>query len=134
MAKKREFRVTPRVKLWLEQDDRYVFGLGISKILEAVDQTGSIKEAAASLGKSYRHVWSRIKAVEAALGVSLVETRVGGEGPQRSQLTDRARQLLEAYGQLRREVFEFVEQRVAKQLSQVTRSLQEAPRRRPGRT
>ena len=98
MPKKKHSDVKPRVKLWLEKNDEYAFGLGISNILEAVNNTGSIKEAAASLGKSYRHVWSRIKAAESALGVPLVATRVGGEGTQRSNLTDSARLLVQEYG------------------------------------
>jgi molybdate transport system regulatory protein len=115
--------VRPRVKLWLEKDDQYVFGHGISSILKAVDQAGSIKEAAAELGKSYRHVWSRIKSAEAALGIPLVETRVGGEGAQRSQLTDQAKLLVREFDDLRRSVFELVERRSAKTLTQVNRAL-----------
>jgi molybdate transport system regulatory protein len=93
--------LVPRVKVWLERDSQYVFGLGICEILEAVDRTGSIKEAAASLGKSYRHIWSRIKEAEAALGGTLVETRRGGSGPQRSFLTEQARGLIAAFSGLR---------------------------------
>lgn len=48
------------MKVWLERDGRYAFGLGMCEILRAVDRTGSIKRAAAELGKSYRHVWGRI--------------------------------------------------------------------------
>jgi molybdate transport system regulatory protein len=47
-----------------------------------VDRTGSIKQAVASLGKGYRHVWTRIKEAEASLGGILVETRRGCSGPQ----------------------------------------------------
>jgi molybdate transport system regulatory protein len=125
MAKQQTSQVQPRVKLWLEKNGQYVFGLGISSILEAVDTTGSIKEAAASLGKSYRHVWSRIKAAESALGVPLVATRVGGEGTQRSHLTDSAKLLVQEYGELRREVFELVEGRFTERLSGITRSVLE---------
>ena len=48
-----------RTKIWLEVDGHYVFGGGISDILKAVADTGSIKAAAKSLGKRYRHVWSK---------------------------------------------------------------------------
>ena len=72
-------RLVPRVKVWLEQDGGYAFGLGLADILQAVGRTGSIKAAAAELGKSYRHVWARIKQAERALGERLVEARVGGE-------------------------------------------------------
>ena len=115
----------PRLKLWLEEDGQYVFGQGICSILQAVDETGSIKAAAASLGKSYRHIWSRIKATESALGVELVDARVGGEGTHRSQLTDEAQLLVKEYRELRQEVFELVEKRLARKLAAITQSVLE---------
>ncbi len=96
----------PRVKVWLESGGRYAFGLGVSEILEAVDRAGSIKQAAAELKKSYRHVWSRVKEAEQALGRSLVETRVGGTGSRRSSLTPDARRLVAAFTALRGRMFE----------------------------
>jgi len=80
---------------------RYAFGLGIAEILQAVAQAGSIKRAAAQLGKSYRHVWGRVKAAEKALGQPLVETQVGGAGDRRSTVTPLAQRYATAFLQLR---------------------------------
>ncbi len=91
----------PRVKVWLEIDDEYVFGWGICEILQAVREAGSIKDAAAQLGKSYRYVWGRVKEVESAIGEPLVETRVGGVVEQRSDLTPLAVQLVEDFVEFR---------------------------------
>jgi molybdate transport system regulatory protein len=99
---------TPRVKVWLEVGGRYAFGLGLSEILQAVGRAGSIKAAAAALGKSYRHVWARVKEAEAALGLRLVETRVGGQAQRRSSLTAEGRRLTGAFLALRRRMFEAV--------------------------
>jgi molybdate transport repressor ModE-like protein len=74
-----------------------------------VERTGSLKQAAAEVGKSYRHVWARVKEAEDALGDALVQTRVGGAGPQRSFLTDRARRLIAAFSDLRRALFAIAE-------------------------
>ena len=93
--------LTPRVKVWLEIDGRYAFGLGLGEILRAVDRAGSIKQAARDLGKSYRHVWGRVKDAERALGRPLVEARVGGRGSRRSSLTDEARRLVDDFLDLR---------------------------------
>jgi molybdate transport repressor ModE-like protein len=98
----------PRVKVWLEVEGRYAFGLGIAEILQAVGQAGSIKQAAADLGKSYRHVWGRIQDAEQVLGRPLVRARVGGHGTQRSSLTDEARRLVTAFLALRARMFEAV--------------------------
>jgi molybdate transport system regulatory protein len=93
--------LAPRVKVWLETGGRYAFGHGLSDILQAVDRTGSIKQGAADLGKSYRYVWGRVKKAEQALGRQLVETQVGGQGCQRSTLTPEARHLVTAFLALR---------------------------------
>jgi molybdate transport system regulatory protein len=94
-------RLLPRVKIWLEIDGHYAFGFGLSEMLCAVDDAGSIKEASAQIGKSYRYVWGRIKDAERTLGWQLVETQVGGKGAQRSCLTDDARKLVEKFQAVR---------------------------------
>jgi molybdate transport repressor ModE-like protein len=102
-------RLAPRAKVWLELNGEYVFGLGLSEMLKAVQDTGSIKRAAQQLGKSYRHVWSRIKEAECALGAVLVASRVGGQGAHRSELTGQAQQLVADYDALRQRVFDIVQ-------------------------
>ena len=112
LKKRRRFGTTsftPRFKVWLELGGRYVFGLGISEILSAVEETGSIKRAAAALGKSYRYTWGRIKEAERALGQPLVHTQVGGLGDQRSTLTPIARKYTKAFLAMRRRLAEVVE-------------------------
>ena len=101
--------IVPRVKVWLEMDGQYVFGFGISQILKAVEAAGSIKAAADSLQKSYRHVWARIKKAEEALGQRLVRTRVGGKLDDRSALTEVAVRLVADYDALRDRMFGVVD-------------------------
>lgn len=97
--------VRPRVKLWIEFDGEHGFCGGMYRILEAVEQTGSMKEAADVVGKSYRYVWSRVKQMERAANTSLVDAHVGGHGTRRTELTDAGRLLMKAYRDLRAEVF-----------------------------
>ena len=111
--------VVPRVKVWLETDGEYVFGRGISDILKAVDEAGSIKAGAERIGKSYRHVWSRIKEAEEQLDVSLVETQVGGASDQRSTLTELARELISHYDALRTRVLGLVATEFSTQFEQL---------------
>ena len=106
--------LTPRVKVWLESGGRYGFGFGVSEILQAVARTGSIKQAADELGKSYRYVWGRIKDAEDAIGQSLVETQVGGQGTQRSFLTEPAKQLVADFLAMRDRMIQVMEQEFAR--------------------
>jgi molybdate transport system regulatory protein len=102
--------LAPRVKVWLETDGRYAFGFGVTEILQAVDQAGSIKQAAADLGLSYRYVWGRIKKAEQVLRQQLVEAQVGGTGTRRSSLTPEARRLLTAFLALRTRMQQLVQE------------------------
>jgi molybdate transport system regulatory protein len=113
-ARRQRPQLCPRVKVWLEIDGAYAFGLGISDILQAVGRTGSIKQAALDLGKSYRHVWARIKETEQALGRPLVHARVGGQGRQRSSLTPEAQGLVAAFTSLRTRMFQVVHEEFAR--------------------
>lgn len=101
MAKRLPLPLTPRIKIWFESDGAYAFGFGLCEILEAIQQTGNIKEAATQIGKSYRHVWGRVKAAEKILGLSLVQTRVGGKLNNRSELTQVASDMLTGFLELR---------------------------------
>jgi len=123
----RRQRMVARVKVWLERDGRYVFGLGLSEILKAIEAAGSIKAGAELLGKSYRHVWGRIKKAEEALGEPLVETRVGGRGTGRSSLTPLAGRLVADYDALRGRMFDVVRQ----EFSSRFRAASEAKTTRP---
>ena len=93
--------MVPRIKVWVECGGRYAFGFGLAEMLQAVERAGSFKQAASDLGKSYRYIWGRIKEAEKVLGRQLVETRVGGQGPQRSFLTPAAKQLVSDFLTLR---------------------------------
>jgi len=116
MPRRRQHRsaLAPRVKVWLEAEGRYGFGFGISEILQAVERAGSIKQAAADVGKSYRYVWGRIKEAERVLGRQLVVTRVGGKDVQRSALTDTARRLVSDFLAIRSRMLQVVEQEFAR--------------------
>src|SRR4051812_7899328 len=103
----------PRVKVWFEVEGGYSFGFGLIAILQAVAHAGSIKQAASDLGQSYRHVWGRIKQAEQAIATPLVVTHVGGQGPQRSELTDTARRLIADFLALRDRMIEVMEREYA---------------------
>jgi molybdate transport system regulatory protein len=100
-SQQRASSLRPRIKVWLQCDNGLGFGSRFVAILEAVDRTGSLKHAAADQGWSYRYVWSRVKRVEAALGYSLVNSKVGGQGKDRSELTPAGRDVVSRFHRLR---------------------------------
>lgn len=114
MSRKLALPLQPRLKIWFESSGEYAFGFGLCEMLQAVQDKGSIKVAAESIGKSYRHVWGRIKEAEAILERPLVQTRVGGNPDHRSELTQDATRLLEGFLTLRQKMKDLLEREFAK--------------------
>ena len=105
-----------RAKIWLEVAGDSVFCHGLRQMLLAVDSTGSIKAAAAHIGRSYRFVWARIKSAEQALGATLVKTQVGGTGTRRSELTNVARNLVDTFDDLHQQIFNLTSEAFEKRI------------------
>jgi molybdate transport system regulatory protein len=89
-----------RSKIWLEAAGRPVLGEGRQALLRAVENAGSISQAARSLEITYRKAWGQIKFMEEQLGVPLVFKLTGGVGGGGARLTPEARELLAKYDRL----------------------------------
>lgn len=83
-------------KLWLEENEK-VFGPGPARILELVEESGSLQGAAAEMNMSYSQAWHLIQDLEERLGFSLLESRAGGKSGGGSQLTGEGRALLRRF-------------------------------------
>ena len=89
-----EFVMDLKVKWWLEKDGGLVIGKGRCMLLEAIDQQGSLREAARICGISYRAAWGKLRASEERLGEALAKSQPGKRG---MKITPRARQLLQIF-------------------------------------
>jgi len=74
------------------------------RFLEAVEQTGTIREAGRAAGWSYRTCLNRIRRMEAALGGPVLVTTRGGADHGGAQLTPQARRLVRIFGRWRSEM------------------------------
>lgn len=92
-----------KVKWWLEKEGGLVLGKGRWLLLRAIDEKGSLREAARLCGISYRAAWGKLRASEERLGEPLVETRRGKRG---MRLTPRARELLDMFARIDQEMQE----------------------------
>lgn len=91
----------PAFKVWLETDEGHVFGPGVYSLLRKVDETGTLKEAAESLGMSYRYAWGLVKKAEEKLGQPLLKAHKGGRsGGGGAELTEVGRQFLDEFSRL----------------------------------
>lgn len=101
-------------KLWLEVDGRPVFGRGRRFLLEAIDKSGSINQAAKKINISYRKAWGYIKAMEERLGIKLIDRQIGGRSGGGATLTEDARRFLKQYEALEKGIQELVDERFNK--------------------
>lgn len=98
-----------KVKVWLEDsEENLVFGGGKTQILELIDQTGSISEASKKAGMNYKKAWSHIKILQEYIDDELVIVNKGRSSGG-TTLTPKAKELVENFKTLRREVRAFSE-------------------------
>jgi len=95
----------PKIKLWLvNEKDEAVLGEGLAKLLEAIEECGSIAKAASNLDMSYRYALHRISLAEKRLGFKIVKRSRGGASGGFSELTSEGKALLIKYRKVEREV------------------------------
>ncbi len=90
-------------KIWLERENRKIFGDGPFDILKRVERTGSLRQAAAEINMSYSQAWRLVWMIEKNLGLTLLEKQAGGRGGGHSSLTEEARTLIRKYEFFRRD-------------------------------
>ena len=85
------------LKLMLQENNKIFFGPGVASLLKAIEETGSVKDAAESMSLSYTKAWTMIRNATKAIGENLVYTEKGGIGGGRSHLTESGKDILEKY-------------------------------------
>jgi molybdate transport system regulatory protein len=96
-------------RIWLDNDGK-AFGEGPYRLLKGIEKTGSLRQAAAEQGISYRKAWCILRDAESRLGFSLLERRTGGASGGGSVLTPSGKSFIERYKQFRGEAGEALEQ------------------------
>lgn len=85
---------------WIvDKNDKIIIGEGRMKILEHVENTGSINQTAKMMKMSYKAVWSKIKYTEKHLNSKVVHS----DKKMGSRLTREGKALLEKYHLLKKE-------------------------------
>ncbi len=93
-----------KLKVWVVFEERVKFGDGRARLLELIDELGSIQKAVAQLGMSYRNAWGYLRELERAAGFKVLERGPGGGPGSGTRLTKRGRQFLDRYRRFRQAV------------------------------
>jgi molybdate transport system regulatory protein len=87
-------RVNVGHRVYLHERGEIFFGPGIYELLVLTDETGSLRQAAKTMGMAYSKAWTIMREAETHFGLKLLERQAGGPTGGGSVLTDDARQLL----------------------------------------
>ncbi len=93
----KDTELNPNFKLWLEKEKEPIGGEGRIKLLETIDEEGSLNKAAEKMKMSYRHVWGIINKLEKKLDSKIVKSSKGGKGGGGTVLTENGRKIVEKY-------------------------------------
>ncbi|NOZ85584.1 MAG: LysR family transcriptional regulator [Deltaproteobacteria bacterium] len=99
--------ISLKIKAWVECRGFALIGSGRGALLDAIEEHGSISAAAKSLGLSYATAWHRLDSMNKAMGAPLVEPRSGGKGGGGTNLTERGRAVIKAFGFMQERIEEF---------------------------
>lgn len=86
------------IRVFLCGDDHFrFFGEGPCRLLHLIEETGSLRAAALSMGMAYTKALHLMKCAEKNLGFSLTARTIGGKGGGGSVLTPEAKEFLHDY-------------------------------------
>ncbi|RHO96829.1 LysR family transcriptional regulator [Clostridium sp. AF37-5AT] len=86
------------IRVFLCDDDNLrFFGEGPCRLLHLIEETGSLRAAALSMGMAYTKALHLMKRAEKNLGFSLTARTIGGKGGGGSVLTPEAKEFLHDY-------------------------------------
>ena len=86
-----------RLTVRIDFENAEGFGPGKARLLELIDELGSIRSAAAAMNMSYRHAWLLLQAVENTFGAPVIATATGGAKGGGAKLTDLGKTVVARY-------------------------------------
>jgi molybdate transport system regulatory protein len=86
-----------RLTIRIDLGESAAFGPGKARLLELVDETKSIRAAAAAMDMSYRRAWLLLRETEAMMKTPVTTARTGGKKGGGTALTPTGRALVECY-------------------------------------
>lgn len=96
-------------RLWITRNGKNLVGQGRIELLAHIAESGSISQAAKTMGMSYKAAWDAVDAMNTAAGSPLVQRSVGGKGGGGTRLTEAGQQLIASYRRFQQEHQLFLE-------------------------
>ncbi len=101
--------LTYSLHLKLKKQDE-IFGPGIMQLLSNIEEDHSLNSACEKMNMAYSKGWRIIKTAEKQLGFPLLERKIGGVSGGGSELTPKARDLVERFSAFQTKVYHLADQ------------------------
>ncbi|NIJ42610.1 molybdate transport system regulatory protein [Parvibaculum indicum] len=86
-----------RLTLRVDTDSEHALGVGKVRLMELIDESGSISKAGKAMGMSYRRAWLLVDDLNQRFATPLVETQRGGGGGGGAALSETGRDVVKLY-------------------------------------
>jgi molybdate transport system regulatory protein len=96
--------MTPVIRIRIDFAENVHVGPGKIALLEAIRSSGSISDAARSLGMSYRRAWMLINSLKQGFSEAVTVSAAGGAGGGGARVTSFGASLIKQYRMLEREI------------------------------
>ena len=83
-------------KIWFDHNGK-AFGEGPRELLNRVEQTDSLHQAAHQMNMSYSKAWKLVQTMEKRLGFTFLDKKVGGLSGGGSRVTPEGKEFLRRY-------------------------------------
>lgn len=101
------FKIKSRI--WIEQDDKEFLGEGKVQLLKAIEETGSLSQAAKSINISYKKAWHLMDAVNKSSKKPITVKSVGGKGGGGTSLTPYGKSLIGVFDEINKKCWDFLD-------------------------
>lgn len=101
-------------RIWLEIDGKVVLGEGRVRLLKAIEEKGSLAQAAKMMNMSYKKAWTLVESINNATGETLVTKTIGGKSGGGAQLTSYAKELIQTFEDINSDCWQFLEQQTVR--------------------
>ena len=101
-------------RIWIESNDKVLLGEGRVKLLKAIDETGSLSQAAKSLNISYKKAWQMLDSVNKSAEKPVTINNIGGKGGGGAELTEHGKSLIMIFDEINKNCWSFLDQQLEK--------------------
>ena len=92
--------LTVEAKIRMNSGRRFAFGPGKAELLDRIEATGSISEAAKTMEMSYLRAWKIVKSLDTGFTEPLVLKSRGGKSKGGATLSETGREVLRLYREI----------------------------------